>query len=85
MEAFNHSDVVQEMAKTLAKLLYRRDTSDHSFKAKITEKSGPKKYKILYSGNTYAVTSSADYQPGDFVWVCAPCNNWENLFIVCRT
>lgn len=85
MNEYNHSEIVREIAETIARLLYKKDTSDHTFKAKVTGSAGPKKYKILYSGNTYTASSSASYSEGDLVWVCAPCGTWDNLFIVTKS
>lgn len=81
---FNDIDAVREMARVIAELVYKKDTSDHSFKAKIVSVANSKKYEVLYSGNIYTVSSSTVCEVGDFVWVCAPCNNWNNLFVVCK-
>ena len=43
------------------------------------------KYKVLVNGATHVVSSSIECNVGDYVWVCAPCGNINNMFIVCKT
>ena len=62
-----------------------KDLSDKTFKAQVTESKGNSKYKVKYCGNDYMVSSSISLVIGDYVRVCAPCNNWNDLFVVCKT
>lgn len=84
----NYTEVLQTLISSImesVKSMISIAPCDHSFKARITEAAGSKKYKVIHSGKTYTVSSSVDYKAGDYVWVCAPCNNWNNLFIVCKS
>lgn len=56
-------------------------TYDKTFKAEITGKVSADKYKIFYKGNYHTAKSRAVYQSGDIVRVCAPENNWSDLYI----
>lgn len=57
---------------------------DKTFKAKVTEVSNGK-IKVLYCNNTYTASSSITCKEGDYVMVCAPCNNWQELFVITKT
>lgn len=81
----NYTEIIQDICKQLKKEIYREDRSDHSFKAKIVEKINDTKYKVLYCGKTYTVSSSIICEVGGMVRVCAPCNNWQDLFVICKT
>lgn len=80
--------LIKEIAEAILTIqkngLDTKSFSDKTFTCKITEKSN-NNYKVLYCGNTYSVTSSESYTVGDYVRVCSPCNNWNDLFIVCRS
>lgn len=52
------------------------------FKATIIEKINDTVYKILYKNAEYKVKSYYDLIVGEMVWVCAPQNNWDSLFVV---
>lgn len=84
----DYTSVIKEIAESiLANIKNGLDTksySDKTFTCKITNK-GNNKYKVLYCGNTYTVTASDNYEVDDYVRVCAPCNNWNDLFIVCKS
>ena len=67
---------------------------DKTYKAKIIEvvkvvrndkEIDTNKYKVLINGNTYTATSSIECKVDELVWVCAPCGNINNMFIVCKT
>ena len=84
----NYDQVVKEMTRsileTIKKSIDNKSYSDKTFKCQITGKVKDK-YQILYCGNTYKVSSSIACEIGDYVRVCAPCNNWNDLFIVCKS
>ena len=81
----NYTETIQEVCKTMINTLYRKDRSDKTFKAQVTENKGNSKYKVKYCGNDYTVSSSIALMVGDYIRVCAPCNNWNDLFVVCKT
>lgn len=85
MKEGEYTKIINDMVQAMVKAFAKNDDSDKTFKAKITEKSNDAKYKILYHGNTYTVSSSIVLQVNDMVWVCVPCNNWKELFVVCKT
>ena len=60
----------------------QKSYSDKSFKGQITSILGPTKFTVKYCGNTYTVSSSIVCHVGDMVRVCAPCNNWLDLYVV---
>lgn len=81
----NYNEVIEELVKSIKQAIdgIKETLSyDKTFRAKVTEKINDRKYKILYCGTTYTVSSSILCEVGDFVRVCAPCNNWKDLFII---
>lgn len=85
MEDYN--PILREIAKVYVAILKKLEEVDHSdrtFKCKVTGKANDK-YQVLYCGKTYKVSSSIPCEADDLVWVCAPCNRWNELFIVCKT
>lgn len=84
----NYDEAVKTMTKSILKAIKKsidtKSYSDKTFKCQITGKVKDK-YQILYCGNTYSVSSSIPCEIGDLVRVCAPCNNWNDLFIVCKS
>lgn len=83
-----YDQVVKEMTNSILKIVKKsidtKSYSDKTFKCRITDKIKDK-YQVLYCGNTYTVSSSIPCEVGDYVRVCAPCNNWNDLFIVCKS
>lgn len=70
---------------TLSKMQFAINTksySDKTFTARIVTGIKANKYKIMYCGNEYTVSSTVSCSAGDFVRVCAPCNNWQDLFVI---
>ena len=84
----NYEQIVKNMAttiiKTISKSINTKAKYDKTFKCQITGKVKGK-YQVLYCSNTYTVSSSISCEIGDLVRVCAPCNNWNDLFIVCKS
>lgn len=66
----------------IKKAIDTKSYSDKTFTAKIADQAGPGKYKVLYCGNYYTVSSIIPCKNEDMVRVCAPCNNWQDLFVV---
>lgn len=58
---------------------------DQTYKGCVQEVVNPKKYKVLINGELCTATSSISCKVGDFVWVCAPRSNKDNMFVVCKT
>lgn len=85
MNSNEYAEIVRKMAKLMADAFEKKDQSDKTIKTRIIATKGNGKYEILYSGNKYIVSSSISCNINDYVWVCAPCNNWNNLFVVCKT
>lgn len=54
---------------------------DRTFKARITEKVCDGKYTIIYQNRCYTARCPAELTAGETVYVCAPDNNWSELFI----
>lgn len=82
----NYSQTIQKMADTITAQIYNmiksKSYSDKTFTAKITEVINASKCKVLYCGNTYTVSTTIPVQINSLVRVCAPCNNWKDLFVV---
>lgn len=58
---------------------------DRTFKGMVVKILDQTTYVVMNCGKNYTVSSSITYNIGDYVRVCAPCNNWDDLFIVCKT
>lgn len=54
---------------------------DKTFRAKVIDQISETKYKVLYKNVEYLVTCDLKVKIGDIVWVCAPQNNWDNLYV----
>lgn len=54
---------------------------DKTFKARIVELTSPARCKVLHNGVNYTVISNVYCEVGDLVRVCAPCNNWNELYV----
>lgn len=54
---------------------------DVTFRAMVITKKDTNKYEIEYRGKRYVLQSRIPLTDGDFVTVCAPQNNWSNLYI----
>lgn len=52
-----------------------------TFRAQITGILDNGKYETLYKGKKYTVTCNRALTVGTWVWVCAPQNNWSDLFV----
>lgn len=76
------NNICSAVIKQIKKALDTRSYSDKTFTAKVVGQAGPGKYQILYHGNTYTVSSSLPCNKEDLVRVCAPCDNWQDLFVV---
>jgi hypothetical protein len=80
----NAIDACYQMYKDLDKMItekIKRIQCDKTFRAKITGQISADKYKIFYKNKECTVTCDGSVNVGDWVWVCAPCNNWDDLYI----
>lgn len=55
---------------------------DRTFRAKVIGSAFKGKYTISYKNRTLTAKCSQNLHPNDTVWVCAPCNDWNSLFIL---
>lgn len=77
--------IIREMTEVMKKAFYRPDKYDHTYIMKVVEVIDASHYRVNYNGGLRKATSSIPLNIDDNVWVCAPCNNWDNLFVVCKT
>ena len=81
-----YSQTIQKVADIIIdqmdNMIKKQTYSDKTFTTKVTEIVNTSKCKVLYCGNTYTVSTVVSVDIGDIVRVCAPCNNWRDLFVV---
>lgn len=83
----NYREVIDELTKSVQESISKIKYSlnyDVTFKARIEETAGGGKYHIRYRGQRYSASSSIPCAAGDYVRVCAPQNNWNDLFITAK-
>lgn len=85
----DYSSVIHTMAASILKQLKAGiDTKSHSdktFTARVTAIKSAGTYQVEYCGVVYTASASFPCSPGDYVRVCAPCNRFHDLFIICKT
>lgn len=74
-------DFVNDMLDYIQKSI-NKSSFDRTFRARIVKKISDGKYQIEWCGNKYTARSSQSYNENDIVYVCAPMNKWEELFIL---
>lgn len=74
-------DFVNDMLDYIQKSI-NKSSFDRTFRARIIKKLRDGKYQIEYKGGKYTARSSQSYNENDMVYVCAPMNKWEELFIL---
>lgn len=74
-------DFVNDMLDYIQKSI-NKSSFDRTFRARILKKISDGKYQIEYKGGKYTAKSSQSYNENDMVYVCAPMNKWEELFIL---
>ena len=83
-----YNDTIQEMATTIIDTIRRGINQwgkfDRTFTGVVKKKVGGQKYLVNWMGNEYTVVSSIALSTGDTVRVCAPQNNWSDLFVVIK-
>ncbi|MEY8338481.1 hypothetical protein AALB16_10740 [Lachnospiraceae bacterium 62-35] len=81
----NYNELWNEISNSLfthVKHLINRAPYDKTFKAKVLKKLSDGKYQILYKNARYTARYHGLVIPGETVHVCAPKNNWSELFIL---
>ncbi|EXG87860.1 hypothetical protein K413DRAFT_4761 [Clostridium sp. ASBs410] len=80
----NAIDACYQMYKDIEKMITEKIKTiryDRTFRAKITSQISANKYKILYKNKEYPASCDIKAKIGDIVWVCAPRNNWDELYV----
>ncbi|WP_313069731.1 hypothetical protein [Lacrimispora sp.] len=80
----NFQDVYKKIAEDLNYLFSVKADSlkyDKTFRAKVIDNISEKKCKILYKGKECIVKCDGNVNVNDMVWVCAPRNDWNELYI----
>ena len=80
----NFQDVYKRIADDINYLFTSKaDTLsyDKTFRAQVVSKESNGKYKVLYKNKEYPVKSDISLNIDDLVWVCAPENNWDSLYV----
>ncbi|MEY8338480.1 hypothetical protein AALB16_10735 [Lachnospiraceae bacterium 62-35] len=81
----NYNELWNEISNSLfthVKNLINKAPYDKTFKAKVLKKLSDKKYQILYKNAKYTAKYHGLVNTGETVHVCAPKNNWNELFIL---
>lgn len=81
----NYQEVIKSITTTIfsqIQSLIKEAPFDKTFRARILKKISDGKYQIEYKGGKYTAKSSQSYDENDIVYVCAPMNKWEELFIL---
>ena len=71
-----------ESVLTTVKQLLRKEAFDKTFRARITAPPENGSCRIEYQGAVYPARCSAPLKAGDYAYVCAPQNNWSELFVI---
>lgn len=80
-----YTEVLQKLAQAIKSMVQNElkyAKYDRTFKAIISKKISSVKYEINYQNRIYTATTSRECNVGDIVRVCAPQNNWNDLFIL---
>ena len=81
----NFFNIWAEWADTLRTEVIKKVTDanfDKTFKAKVIGKVSEGKYQIFYRGQKHVAASTTALSTNQIVRVCAPQNNWDELFIL---
>ena len=87
----NYQELINNLTQTILvnikTALQNEYRCDKTYKARIARLSedSTSKYFVNIKGEEYIVSSSISCKVGDFVWVCAPCGDKANMFVVCKT
>lgn len=82
----NYTSILEEMVDTILNStvkLIGKAKFDKSFNAKVIEDRGNGRYVIIHNNKNYTAHGYREnINVGDYVMVCVPQNNWNNLYIV---
>lgn len=82
----NYTEVMQELSHVVVSAIQsclKSAKFDVSFKAQVTAIIAANTYTIMYKRQNYTAHGYREnIKVGDYVMVCAPQNNWSNLYIV---
>lgn len=81
----NYDEIIKSIVSSLReniKMLINKSKFDRTFKAIVIGNIKGNKYQVLYKGEKYTVTSDVTLVTDQIVRVCAPQNNWSELFVV---
>lgn len=81
----DHLDIVKGMVDSILQSIeeaINKGRFDKTFTTSIIGKVSDNKAMVNYNGVTYTVNSTIEFNLGDIVRVCAPQNNFNDLFIV---
>ena len=80
----NLQDVYKKLAEDINYLVTAASENlkfDRTFRAQVTGTAKDGKCTISYKNKTYTARCSNQVSLNDAVWVCAPCNDWNSLYI----
>ena len=80
----NYTELIQQMAETIltkVKQSLEEVKCDKTITATVDAVLSPTKVRILYNGMTYTAQTGIGCSANDKVRVCAPSNNWNDLFV----
>lgn len=80
-ENFAVNNIAEEILKIVKKALKNQVECDRTFKGRIVEIVNPKKVKVMINGKVHTASTDKERSINEIVHVCAPCNNWNDLFI----
>lgn len=83
-----YNEVILNMAQTIVDTIKQGVDQwgkfDKQFKAVVKKKVGGSRYIVTNMDHEYTVYSPTALTEGDIVRVCAPQNNWTDLFVVMK-
>lgn len=76
------SDITASCVDSL-KMLVKNADVDRTYKMQVLEQPSVQKYIVSYKKKRYTATGYRNnISVGDYVMVCVPCGNWDELFII---
>ena len=86
MAKTNYQRVINEISSAITdyldNYLARKAKFDKTFSATVVEKVSDNKYEVFYRGKKFMLSYNGTLSINQSVRVCAPQNNWNELFIV---
>ena len=79
------SNFLEHTLSTFKSKIYKEGPFDRTYKGCVKDVLDNAKYKVIINNDEHIVTSSIECKKGNYVWVCAPLGNRQNMFIVCKT